>query len=822
MSNPIYQWYFELQRRKVFQAALAYIAGGWLLLQVTEILAEAFDLPSWTIRLVFVLLALGFPLVLFLAWVFDVSPQGMVRTSGRAGNNEWLAAVLWLHLPPQHDEVGNRVRRPLARFERAVLTRSSLWRHWDGEQGQLVMSTARKAMHAAQLLQKVAAQDGVPLSIGLAVGSVHQDGEQIDGEAVQVARELALTAPGGEIRGTEQIHDELINASELEGEFVGPVSIAALAHPVRSYRLRWQEAATAEGERRAGGRRQEDLLPSVPARSRRWIAVFGSMTVALVLLLGAGWWLSRGDSESEARSAAELPTLENSASSARYVELSAIADPQRVLSESERHGLQAAVQQIFEYLPGLYAADQAIPVDAALTLSSSIDRSAERYRLQMVMAADEDSAIQTLELANPSLQRLYAEMQDALIAMLAARFSIQPESMPHEEPMPPELYSMLLEAQHALTAVPSLERTERLQTALEPYLDQQANNLLLHTTYCDLMTSKAQMLKDAAVLGKGEASCSRIAGSAQPTVEARLAYARYLQVRGRTAEAIREISRALSINPRNADAYDLLARAYQDQGNALQAEHTLLKAITMQPGYWRPLRSLALHQFEHSRYADAAKTYRRLLELAPNNGRAWSDLGAAHFMAGNIGEAANAFQRAVQLEPNQAALSNLGTMYYYLGRFEDAIRNYQLALRQAPNDFRLYGNLGDALRVQGQTEQAQQYYQQALDKLNDYLQTAGEDIDTQSLRILYEYHLGSRQHAYRDMLALAQQSPSNAELQLYAAILAKPLQDNGLVLEHLSRAVTLGYGAAIISVDPEFTYLGGDSRFSRLVSNQGV
>lgn len=820
MSNPLYQWYYELQRRKVFQAALAYIAAGWLLLQVTEILADAFDLPSWTIRLVVVLLALGLPLVLFLAWVFDVGPQGMIRTGGQAGHNEWLAAVLWLHLPPQHDEVGNRLRRPLSKLERALLTRSSLWRHWDGEQGQLVLSTARRAMHAAQLLQKVAEQEGIALAIGLAVGSVRQTDERLEGEAVHVARQLALSAPGGEIRGTEQVHDELIDASELVGEFAGPISVEALAHPVRSYRLAWQEPNQATGiDRRGSGRRQEDLqaVAATPRRLVRWVGA----AVALGIV-GVVSWIGLQQFKHEAAETT-LPALPSpSAAVAGYVQLTAVDDPQRVLSEAERYGLRAALQQIFEYLPGVYAADQAIPVNATLSLGSRIEMNGGRYQLALVLSADPNSPVQTLELGNDSLQGLFEDMQDSLIALLAARFAIQPESMPHAEPMPSELYSLLLEAQHVLAELPSGEATERLERALSPYLDSQPNSLLLHTTYCDLMTGKAQMLKDVSALGQGESSCNRIAANPQPSIEARLAYARYLQLRGRTVEAIREISRALSINPRSANAYDLLAAAYQEQGNTVQAEHTLLKAITMQPGYWRPLRSLALHQFEHSRYADAAKTYRRLLDLAPNNGRGWSDLGAAHFMAGNIGEAANAFQRAVQLEPNQAAYSNLGTMYYYLGRFEDASRNYQLALKQAPNDFRLYGNLADALRIQGQNEQAQNYYRQALAKLDQYAQDTGADLEAQSLRILYQHHLGQRENAYRDMLVLAQQSPSNAELQLYAAILAKPLKDDGLVLEHLSRAIRLGYGAAIISVDPEFTYLGGDGRFSRLVSNPGV
>ena len=72
----------ELRRRNVIRTALAYLAGGWLLVQVVESLLPAFDLPGSLIRYVFILLAIGFVPVLVASWIFEWTPGGLARDTG--------------------------------------------------------------------------------------------------------------------------------------------------------------------------------------------------------------------------------------------------------------------------------------------------------------------------------------------------------------------------------------------------------------------------------------------------------------------------------------------------------------------------------------------------------------------------------------------------------------------------------------------------------------------------------------------------------------------------------------------------------------------
>ena len=72
----------ELQRRKVYRVAAAYIIAAGFIIQIGSAVFPAWELPNWTLRLVVVVLLMGFPIALILAWAYDVTPQGIRATPG--------------------------------------------------------------------------------------------------------------------------------------------------------------------------------------------------------------------------------------------------------------------------------------------------------------------------------------------------------------------------------------------------------------------------------------------------------------------------------------------------------------------------------------------------------------------------------------------------------------------------------------------------------------------------------------------------------------------------------------------------------------------
>jgi TolB-like protein/Flp pilus assembly protein TadD len=73
------KFFSELKRREVYKAAVAYAVVAWLLIQITTQVFPFFEIPNWAVQLVVLLLILGFPVAMVLAWAFELTSEGLKR-----------------------------------------------------------------------------------------------------------------------------------------------------------------------------------------------------------------------------------------------------------------------------------------------------------------------------------------------------------------------------------------------------------------------------------------------------------------------------------------------------------------------------------------------------------------------------------------------------------------------------------------------------------------------------------------------------------------------------------------------------------------------
>lgn len=116
-------FFAELRRRNVYRAAAAYGVVAWLLIQIATQVFPFFDIPNWAVRFVIVVLLLGFPLAMIVAWIFEWTPEGLKRTSelpasesirhGRGRKLDFLIIgvllivigfLLWQRLSPEREK----------------------------------------------------------------------------------------------------------------------------------------------------------------------------------------------------------------------------------------------------------------------------------------------------------------------------------------------------------------------------------------------------------------------------------------------------------------------------------------------------------------------------------------------------------------------------------------------------------------------------------------------------------------------------------------------------------------------------------------------
>ena len=93
-------FFAELKRRNVYKVAAAYAVVAWLLMQVASQIFPFFEIPNWAVRLVVLLLIIGFPIALIIAWAFETTPEGIKRTEvadaagQRSRGGAWIYIVL--------------------------------------------------------------------------------------------------------------------------------------------------------------------------------------------------------------------------------------------------------------------------------------------------------------------------------------------------------------------------------------------------------------------------------------------------------------------------------------------------------------------------------------------------------------------------------------------------------------------------------------------------------------------------------------------------------------------------------------------------------
>src|SRR2546429_2809144 len=76
------RFFVELKRRNVYRAAVLYGMSAWLLAQITTQIFPFFNVPNSAVRFVIIALVLGFPIAMAVAWIYELTPAGVVRTAG--------------------------------------------------------------------------------------------------------------------------------------------------------------------------------------------------------------------------------------------------------------------------------------------------------------------------------------------------------------------------------------------------------------------------------------------------------------------------------------------------------------------------------------------------------------------------------------------------------------------------------------------------------------------------------------------------------------------------------------------------------------------
>jgi eukaryotic-like serine/threonine-protein kinase len=252
-----------------------------------------------------------------------------------------------------------------------------------------------------------------------------------------------------------------------------------------------------------------------------------------------------------------------------------------------------------------------------------------------------------------------------------------------------------------------------------------------------------------------------------PTVRVAAAWLNIFQ--NRNAQASEDCSRALEVDPKNAQAWMLCGFLYDIEGVDSKALDYFNKAIALDPTYFRPYQFLGGYYYDRAQYAEAEAQYRKEVEYALNDMDGLSDLGGVLVEEGKYSEAEKILREALRIRATPPSLDNLGAAMAYQGRDTEALPYYEQAAALEGSNHRYWINIGDVQRRLKRPKAARTAYQKGFALTSAHLKRSPGSYQVRAYMAYIEARLGQKANA-RNEIVQALQSPDKDKQLLMCAI----------------------------------------------------
>ena len=287
---------------------------------------------------------------------------------------------------------------------------------------------------------------------------------------------------------------------------------------------------------------------------------------------------------------------------------------------------------------------------------------------------------------------------------------------------------------------------------------------------------------------------------------------------GQPMDAEESFKRALEINPSNLQSFIGLGSVYSALNRPEEAEKSLRQGIGLHPGDWSAYNQLGNYLFRQGRYVEAAQQYLYVVALDHSNSNAHSNLGTAYMLAGDFTSALSSFEKSLEIDPKANTYTNLGLLHYYLGEFDESVASHRRATETEPNDYLVWSNLGDALWISGETDDALVAYKTALSLAIDIFEVNPNDPFTMmDMAWLYSM-LGDPGEAEALMSRARSLAPDDPFTHYYDGLVLFRKGDIEGAVDALRIAVENGYPVAILGAEPHLATLRNRREFLEIIS----
>ena len=289
---------------------------------------------------------------------------------------------------------------------------------------------------------------------------------------------------------------------------------------------------------------------------------------------------------------------------------------------------------------------------------------------------------------------------------------------------------------------------------------------------------------------------------------------------GHSPEAVSEFQLALGLEPTNEAAVLGLAQAYVHEGKITEAEKAFQQAIQAHPNSRDCYNNFGAFYVGRAQYEEALEMYHHAIQIAPEWYATYSNVGVIYNEMGQYEKAVDPLKKSIALRPSYAGYVNLGVSYFGLNKYAEATEAYQEAAKLDPQQYVIWGNLGELLLLSGKKDQSVVPLRKAVELAQGDLKVNPHDPDVLSSLASYYSMLGDRKNALLYLAQALQYGHNDKDVLLDAASVYNHLGESSLAIEFLAKMVQAGYSADKIRSLHDFDNLSGMPAYQQLIKSK--
>jgi serine/threonine protein kinase/tetratricopeptide (TPR) repeat protein len=417
------------------------------------------------------------------------------------------------------------------------------------------------------------------------------------------------------------------------------------------------------------------------------------------------------------------------------------------------------------------------------------------------------------------LLTLEDQIYTSLVQALEVRPSDQEMAMGGVHPTENvKAYDLYLKGRDALRGTQGTRDLDSAIHLFENALREDPGFALAYTGLADADLRLYKSSKEPLYAEKAVAAAQKAASLNPVLPEVHLSLGSVYNATGKSAEAVAELKKALALSPNSDEAYRRLGDAHRTAGHKTEAIAAYQSAVNANPYYWSNHNTLGGAYFQLGENDKALREYQKVSELAPDNPIGYQNTGAVYFRLGKWDDSITAFQKSLNIQPDATIYANIGTAYFFLKRYDDSVKMFEKAVELSPKDEQLAGNLADAYRAGGRTDQAAATYDKAIQLAFQQLQINPKLASVTGDLALYYAKKGDVTHALQYARQARSLDPDDLQLLYNQAEIYSLANRQKESLLALRDAFKKGYSPEEAVNDPELGSLKSLPEFTKLVA----